>query len=72
MILKKSELTHIIFDIDGTLYNKKREYKPGKGSIEDAHEFFRYATFSQAVNSKGVFNQNDLINKVVEEYKKKE
>lgn len=71
MAFKKSEITHIIFDVDGTLYNKKREYKLGKGSIEDAHEFFRYTAFSQALNSKGVFNQDDLTNKVVEEYKKR-
>lgn len=71
MTFKKSELTHIIFDIDGTLYNKKREYKPGKGSIEDAHEFFRYSTFSKALESKGMFDHDDLTNRVVEEYKKR-
>lgn len=71
MAFEKSELTHVIFDVDGTLYDKKREYKLGKGSIEDAHEFFRYNTFSQALESKRKFNQDDLINRVVEEYKKR-
>ncbi|MBU4502439.1 MAG: HAD family hydrolase [Nanoarchaeota archaeon] len=67
---KKDGITHIIFDVDGTLYDKKREYVPGKGSIEDAHEFFRYNTFSKASEDR-IFNQKELINKIIEEYQQK-
>ncbi|MEA3430024.1 MAG: HAD family hydrolase [Nanoarchaeota archaeon] len=40
---------HLIFDVDGTLYNKSRDYK-GNGTILDSHEFMRYATYVAALN----------------------
>lgn len=35
-------IKHIIFDVDGTLYRKDIEYNPKLGSIQTAHDFFRY------------------------------
>ena len=36
------KIEHIIFDADGTLYRKDVEYNPKTGSIQTAHDFFRY------------------------------
>lgn len=35
-----SVIDFLLFDFDGTLYDKIKEHNPGKGSVEDAHEFF--------------------------------
>ncbi|MFH1916236.1 MAG: HAD family hydrolase [Nanoarchaeota archaeon] len=41
----RSQITHILFDVDGTLYDKNKEYVSGNGTIMDSHEFFRYGAF---------------------------
>ncbi len=35
------------FDVDGTLYNKRNEYVSGNGSIQDAHDFFRFSAWDR-------------------------
>ena len=35
-----ADITHIAFDVDGTLYGKHTEYREGAGSIGDAHHYF--------------------------------
>ncbi|MBL7051177.1 HAD family hydrolase [Candidatus Woesearchaeota archaeon] len=41
----KDIVKHVIFDIDGTLYEKNKEYKQGKGSVQTAHDFFIFSAW---------------------------
>ncbi|MBT3814490.1 HAD hydrolase-like protein [Candidatus Woesearchaeota archaeon] len=68
MRFEEIDITHLFLDVDGTLFNKKKEYILGSGSIEDVHEFFRYVTFTEALKQGNEINENELIEKVVEEY----
>lgn len=65
------DATHVVFDVDGTLYDKRREYLPGRGSIEGAHEFFRYATFSAALEQGHISDEDELVERVVTEYQRR-
>ncbi|MFW5745932.1 MAG: HAD family hydrolase [Nanoarchaeota archaeon] len=42
----KYDLSVLVFDMDGTLYNKARVYNPRTGSVQDSQDFFRYNAFS--------------------------
>jgi len=64
--MNNKKLTHILFDVDGTLYDKRRAYNPGSGCIEDSHEFFRYNTY--ALLSSG-FSLEETLNVVLDSYK---
>ncbi|MFO7710606.1 MAG: HAD family hydrolase [Candidatus Woesearchaeota archaeon] len=57
----------LIFDVDGTLYDKHREYRPGKGSINDAHNFFRQEAYKRALE--GISDENRTIDEIVSSYK---
>lgn len=41
-MLEKDAISHVIFDVDGTMYRKNIEYNPQTGTIQTAHDFFRY------------------------------
>ena len=41
-MIDKKAITNIIFDVDGTIYRKDIEYNPRLGSIQTAHDFFKY------------------------------
>lgn len=49
----------VIFDIDGTLYVKDIVYSKGNGSIQTAHDFFRFSAYDKL--SKGDYY--DIISK---------
>ncbi len=38
----KDTIDTVVFDVDGTLYDKNIEYNYGHGSIQTAHDFFRF------------------------------
>jgi len=40
-------IQYVAFDIDGTLFQREKEYKKGRGSVEDAHEFFRLGAWQR-------------------------
>ncbi len=61
-------IKYVIFDVDGTLYGKKREYIPGRGTVQNSHEFFRYSAFSKA-REEGIPDPEALANEVIQEYK---
>lgn len=65
MKFNPKEIKYIFFDVDGTLYNKQKEYFPGRGSIADSHNFLRYFAYQKAVE--GVLNFADAV---VKEYRK--
>ncbi|MFH1064318.1 MAG: HAD family hydrolase [Candidatus Woesearchaeota archaeon] len=69
--MNTNDISHLIFDVDGTLYDKQREYIVGHGSIEDSHEFFRYATYSRARAQGNILDEAALIEEVGHEYRKK-
>lgn len=69
MTPKLKNITHVIFDVDGTIYEKSREYLPGHGSIEDAHEFFRYRTYTECQRLCEIKDEGSLIERVVADYK---
>jgi HAD superfamily hydrolase (TIGR01549 family) len=60
-------ITHIFFDVDGTLYDKNKEYIAGKGSVDDAHKFFRYQTYELAL--KNHENMQFVAEESVRQYK---
>ncbi len=68
MPIKLGNITHVVLDVDGTLYEKKREYIPGRGTIEDRHEYFRYATYCKAVDEGGIYEEDIFIAQLVSEY----
>ncbi len=41
-MLKLNDLSAVLFDVDGTIYQKDVEYNPKTGSIQVAHDFFKY------------------------------
>ena len=43
----KDTINAVIFDVDGTLYQKDNKSTDGCGSIQDAHDFFRYSAFQR-------------------------
>lgn len=45
-----TDIKTVIFDVDGTLYRKEEEYVEGRGSIQTAHDFFRYSAFQRLPN----------------------
>lgn len=57
----------LIFDVDGTLYEKDRDYC-GNGSILDSHEFFRYAIYTTATQNDGA--DEGTAEQVIEDYNK--
>lgn len=65
MTLNLKTITHIIFDVDGTLYSKDAVYDEEIGSIEDSHEFMRYAAYSKAVKGKTL---EEIAEEVIAEY----
>ncbi|MFP4424050.1 MAG: HAD family hydrolase [Candidatus Woesearchaeota archaeon] len=56
----------LIFDVDGTLYDKHREYRTGKGSVNDAHNFFRQEAYKRALV--GITDEQKTIDEVVQSY----
>ena len=61
-------MKNIIFDVDGTFYNKKKPFNTKLGSINDSHEFFRYATYSKALARPDQMNR--IAKEVITEYNK--
>lgn len=57
----------IIFDVDGTLFDKRREYVPGKGTVEDHHELLRCSTYARGRRF-GLADEEKAIDDVVEAY----
>jgi len=59
-------LKHIVFDVDGTLYTKDFEYSPGNGSIQTAHDFFRFLAFQRLKN--GNKSPFEISQSLIKEY----
>ena len=62
------EIKHIIFDVDGTLYRKDVEYNPMAGSIQTAHDFFRY--MAHQMLKRGIA-PDEVSTSLVDEYKQR-
>ncbi|MEK6846496.1 MAG: HAD family hydrolase, partial [Nanoarchaeota archaeon] len=60
-----SQVSQIFFDVDGTLYRKDVEYNPATGSLQIAHDFFRYSAHSQLKQS---VPPSEVKARLVEEY----
>ena len=43
-MVNRGEVKYVFWDVDGTMYRKGVEYREGVGSIQTAHDFFRYLT----------------------------
>lgn len=56
---------HVIFDVDGTLYRKGVEYNQNTGSIQTAHDFFRYMAHQML---KGGTEPGEVSSFLVNEY----
>jgi len=41
--MNSNDISLIVFDVDGTLYDKDVEYNASAGSIQTSHDFFRYS-----------------------------
>ena len=67
-MFEASRIEHVIFDVDGTLYDKSIEYKPGRGSIQTAHDFFRFLAW-QHLKESGSADEVALA--LVKEYKER-
>jgi FMN phosphatase YigB (HAD superfamily) len=67
IIFEPSRIEVIIFDMDGTLYQKGIEHIAGSGQIKTIHDFFRYLAFDRLKNT------HDLPEKIsatlIHEYK---
>ncbi|MBD3313515.1 HAD hydrolase-like protein [Candidatus Woesearchaeota archaeon] len=63
----KDKSSYIIFDVDGTLYDKSRVYNKELGSIMDSHLFLRYATYFK-LKSSGKKNLECTADQVISEY----
>ncbi len=42
-MINRDEVKYVFWDVDGTMYSKGIEYREGVGSIQTAHDFFRYS-----------------------------
>ncbi len=67
MIFNKSKIEYVIFDVDGALYHKQREYPSKQGTVEEAHEFFRYITYIKAVG--GRFPTEETFQEISAEFR---
>ena len=61
-------IEHVIFDVDGTMYRKDLEYRPGKGSIQTAHDFFKYKAHEMLARGK---NPLEIKKELAEEYQER-
>lgn len=64
-----SKIEIVVFDVDGTFYNKEQEYISGVGSIQTAHDFFRYLAFQRLC--KGTDSPQKIAEDLVSEYHKR-
>ncbi|MBU0665757.1 MAG: HAD family hydrolase [Nanoarchaeota archaeon] len=56
----------VVFDVDGTLYRKDIEYTPGHGSVQTAHDFFRFLAF-QRLRTQGAV-PSEVSQRLIDEY----
>ncbi|MGM5488875.1 MAG: HAD family hydrolase [Nanobdellota archaeon] len=57
----------IIFDVDGTLYDKFRQYRPDRRTIDDAHNFFRQEAYKRALD--GIADEQATIDELITSYR---
>ncbi len=60
------QISLVLFDIDGTLYDKNKEYVTGSGSIQTAHDFFRFSAWDRLMRGNA---PDDVAEELVEEYR---
>lgn len=59
----------VVFDVDGTFYIKNKEYTSGRGSIQTAHDFFRFLAFQELTKNPKM--EREIFEELVSEYQRR-
>ncbi len=65
-VIDKSSIEKVVFDMDGTLYRKDIEYSHGAGTIQTAHDFFRFLAYDRMTKNKDL--PEKILDELVQEY----
>ena len=50
ILFDSKKVKTVVFDVDGTMYDKYTEYNPGMGTVADAQDYFRFNAYNMIKN----------------------